>query len=228
MDVTLEAIGQFLFDLTVYEINGLLTVVYFVGSQRTMILSLLCAAGVGLIFDVLAQRLAATAPARQGQRAPVNISRHHQLLTGACALAWLIAGSLFPTPVPQLGAAMWVLFVVGLLAMPAEQAAILWRSKVAILSYCGVLMAFRVLSAWTMAADAREWARVVGTVAEAQRIVGANRSLMLTIASYVAWFGIPAGYVVYIFQRVTTHPMSLRNPFARANEIAYQVRHRPD
>jgi hypothetical protein len=65
-------------------------------------------------------------------------------------------------------------------------------------------------------------------VEEAQRIVGANRGLLLTIASYVAWFGIPAGYASYVFQRVTTHPMSLRNPFARANEIVCQIRHRPD
>ena len=123
---------------------------------------------------------------------------------------------------------MWVLFVAGLLLMPAEQAAILWRSKVAILSYCGLLVAFRILSAWTLAADARDWARIVGTVDEAQRIVGANRSLLLTIASYVAWFGIPVGYGAYLFQRVTAHPMSLRNPFARASEIAYQIRHRPE
>jgi hypothetical protein len=65
-------------------------------------------------------------------------------------------------------------------------------------------------------------------VDEAQRIVGANRSLILTIASYVAWFGVPAGYAAYLFQRVTAHPMSLRNPLARASEIVYQIRYRPD
>lgn len=227
---TLTLIGRLLLDLAIYVTNGVLLVGYFIGTQVTMILSLLCAATVALIFDVLVQRLAATAPARQGKKAPLDakVSRHHQLLTGVCALAWLIAGSLFPTPVPQLGAAMWALFVVGLLLMPAEQAAILWRSKVAILSYCGLLVAFRVVSAWTLAADAREWARIAGSVDEAQRIVGANRSLLLTIASYVAWFGIPAGYAAYLFQRVTAHPMSLRNPPARANEIAHQIRYRPE
>jgi hypothetical protein len=225
---TLEIAGSFLLDAGLYVLNGGLVVVYFLAGQATMIVSLLCAGVVGLVFDVLAQRLAAAAPARQGQIAPANVSRHHQLLTLACVLSWLVAGSLFPTPVPQLGTAMWALFVVGLLLVPAEQAAILWRSKVAILSYCGLLLAFRIGAAWTLAADAREWARVVGTVDEAQRIVGANRSLILTIASYVAWFGVPAGYAVYLFQRVTTHPMSLRNPLARASEIVYQIRYRPD
>jgi len=225
---TLELIGSTLLDLAVYVLNGALVVAYFLAGQATMIVSLLCASVVGLVFDVLAQRLAAAAPARQGQTAPVNVSRHHQLLTLACVLSWLVAGSLFPTPVPQLGTAMWALFVVGLLLVPAEQAALLWRSKVAILSYCGLLLAFRIGAAWTLAADAREWARVVGTVDEAQRIVGANRSLILTIVSYVAWFGVPAGYAVYLFQRVTAHPMSLRNPLSRASEIVYQIRYRPD
>jgi hypothetical protein len=225
---TLEIAGSFLLDAGLYVLNGGLVVVYFLAGQVTMIVSLLCAGVVGLVFDVLAQRLAAATPARQGQKAPTNVSRHHQLLTLACVLSWLVAGSLFPTPVPQLGTAMWALFVVGLLLVPAEQTAILWRSKVAILSYCGLLLAFRIGAAWTLAADAREWARVVGTVDEAQRIVGANRSLILTIASYVAWFGVPAGYAVYLFQRVTAHPMSLRNPLARASEIVYQIRYRPD
>jgi len=225
---TLETVGRVLLDAGVYVTNGLLVVVYFVAAQVTMILSLLCAAAVGLVFDVLAQRLAAAAPARQGRKAPAKVSRYHQLLTLTCICAWLVVGSLFPTPVPQLGTVMWVLTVLVLLLVPAEQTAILWRSKVAILSYCGLLLAFRILAAWTLAADAREWARIVGTVDEAQRIVGANRSLLLTIASYVAWFGIPAGYVVYLFQRVTAHPMSLRNPLARASEIVYQIRYRPE
>lgn len=220
MDLSLEAVGRVIRNLVLYEANGLLAIAYFVASQVTMIVSLVCAAAMGLVFDVVVQRLAAAAPARQGQSAPVTISRHHQILTSVCAGAWLVIGSLFPTPVPQLGTAMWLLSVVALLLMPAEQAPILWRSKVAILSYCGILLAFRIASAWTMAADAREWARVIGTVEEAQRIVGSNRGIILTIASYVAWFGMPAAYASYVFQRVTTHPMSLRNPFARANEMS--------
>jgi hypothetical protein len=59
---------------------------------------------------------------------------------------------------------------------------------------------------------------------EAQRVVASSRGLVLTIASYVSWFAIPAGYVVYLFQKATTHPMSLRNPLARASEVAWQIR----
>jgi len=227
MDV-LEAAGRFLFDLLIYLVNGLLAVVYLAADRWPLLIGLPCGVVVGLMFDVSAQGLAAAAPARQGQKPHLEMARHHQVLTGAALLGWLVVGSLFPTPVPQLGAVMWVLFVAALLLMPAEQAAILWRSKVAILSYCGVLMAFRVVAAWTLAADPREWAAVVGTMGEAQQVVASGRGLVLTIASYVSWFAIPAAYVVYLFQRATTHPMSLRDPLARAGEIVYQIRQRPD
>jgi hypothetical protein len=151
----LDTIWQTIQNLTIYVINGVLVVFYFILGQGTMIVSLLCAAIVGLIFDVIAQRLAAAAPSRQGRTAPANISRHHQLLTLVCGISWLIAGSLFPTPVPQLGTAMWILFVVALFLVPAEQQAILWRSKVGVISYCLLLVGFRIAAAWTLAADAR-------------------------------------------------------------------------
>lgn len=225
---TLIAVGRFLLDLALYLVNGLLEIVYQIAEHWAVLVGLLCGLAVLLVFDVLAQRLAAAAPARQGQKAPVQVARHHQLLSAVTILAWLVVGLAFPTPVPQLGAAMWLLTVLALLLIPAEQVSILWRSKVAILAYCGLLVAFRIVAAWTLAADPREWASIVGTVGEAQRVVASSRGLVLTIASYVSWFAIPAGYVVYLFQKATTHPMSLRNPLARANEIAWQIRQRPD
>jgi hypothetical protein len=225
---TLQAVGHFLLDLLIYLVNGLLEVLYQIVDHWAVLAGLLCGLAVLLIFDVLTQRLAATAPARQGQKPHLQVSRHHQLLSGITILAWLVVGLAFPTPVPQLGAAMWGLTILALLLMPAEQVSILWRSKVAILSYCGLLVAFRVVAAWTLAADPREWASIVGTMGEAQRVVASSRGLVLTIASYVSWFAIPAGYVVYLFQKATTHPMSLRNPLARASEVAWQIRQRPD
>lgn len=227
MDV-LETIALFLRDLAIYGLNGLLAVVYLLADRWSLVISLLCGLAVLLVFDVLAQRLAATAPARLGQQPHLSVSRNHQVLTGVTTALWLVVGALFPTPVPQLGAVMWFLFVVALVLMPAEQTAILWRSKVAILSYCGLLVAFRLVAAWTLAADPREWAAVVGTMGEAQRVVASSRGLILTIASYATWYVVPTGYVVYLFQRMTTHPMSLRDPRARAHEIVRQLRQRPD
>lgn len=227
MDILLVA-GRFLLDLAIYMANGVLAIVYFIAERWTLLLSLLCGIAILLGFDVLIQRIAAAAPARQGRQAPVQIARHHQALTGVTILAWLIAGSLFPTPVPQMGTAMWLLTVLALLVMPTARPEVLWRGKTAILAYAGTLIAFKIVASWALAADPREWAAIVGTVEEAQTIVARSRGILLTIASYVSWFGIPVGYAGYLVQRMTVHPMNLRDPLARAGEILYQIRQRPD
>lgn len=224
----LSAAGRFLLDLVIYVVNGLLVIVYFIADRWTLLISLLCGLVILLGFDVLVQRIAAAAPTRQGQRAPAQIARHHQVLTGATILAWLVAGSLFPTPVPQMGTIMWLLTVLALLVMPAVRHEVLWRGKTAILAYAVVLMMFKVVAAWALAADPREWATIVGTVEEAQAIIARGRGILLTIAAYLSWFGVPAGYAGYLVQRMTVHPMNLRDPLARAGEILYRIRQRPD
>lgn len=224
MDV-LEAAARGALDLGIYLVNGALAVLYALAARWLTLVSLLCGLIVLLRFDVESQRLMSEAPERQGQKAPQRPRRYPQALTGAALLAWLVMGSLFPTPVPQLGTAMWVLFVLALALAPQEREALLWRSKTMLLSFCGVLLGYRILAAWTMAADPREWAQVVGTVGEAQRVVASSRGLVMSIASYAAWFAVPVGYAVYLAQRFTVHPISLE-PRKELYEIAEQLRRR--
>lgn len=227
MDEVLLAAERFLVDLGVYLVNGVLTILYFLVERWTLLVSLLCGL-VMLAFDRLIQRIAAAAPARHGKPVSAPIYRHYQAVTVAAILAWLVMGSLFPTPVPQLGTAMWLLSVLALILLPVERYEILWRSKAAILAYAGVLLAFRLVAGWALAADARDWAAIIGSLEDARSIVARSRGTLLTIASYVSWFGVPAGYAAWLVQRLTVHPMSLRDPLARASEILHQIRQRPD
>ena len=227
MNILLAA-GTFLLDLVIYALNGLLAIVYFLAERWTLLISLFCSLVILLGFDNLVQRVAAAAPIRQGQPALAQVSRHYQVLTGATVLAWIVAGSLFPTPVPQMGTAMWLLTVLALLLMPTARYEVLWRGKTAILAYSAMLIGFKIVASWALAADPRDWADIVGTIEEAQTIVARSRGILLTIASYVSWFGIPAGYAGYLVQRMTVHPINLRDPFARTGEILHQLRQRPD
>lgn len=212
--------------MLIYMVNGLLELLYQIVEHWAVLISLACGLVVLLVFDRVIQNLEIAAPSRQGQRPPTRPSRKHQVLTGVALAFWLLVGLSFPTPVPQLGAAMWFLFVTALLLIPTEQVNTLWRSKTAILTYCCVLVAFRLVAVWTLAADPREWARIVGTVGEAQRVVASGRSIVLSIASYASWFAVPGAYAIYVFQKLSAHP--LINPLARAGEIAWLIRQRPD
>lgn len=219
-------IGRFLLDVLIVLVNGLLEVLYQATEHWAALISLVCGLAVLLAFDRAIQNLEVAAPSRQGQKPSSRPSRRHQIFTGAILLFWLVISLSFPTPVPQLGAAMWILFVLALLLMPSEQYNTLWRSKMAILSYCALLVGFRIVAAWTLAADPREWARIIGTVGEAQRVVASGRSIVLSIASYASWFAVPGAYAMYVFQKLMAHPMA--NPLARASEIVWLIRQRPD
>jgi hypothetical protein len=224
----LLSIGRFLLNLLIYVLNGFLATVYFLVDHWTLLISLFCGSVVLLVFDRLVQQIAASAPTRQGQRPPVRVSRNHQILTAVAAAIWLIAGSVFPTPVPQLGTVMWLATVAALVLLPADQYDVLWRGKMAVIAYSLVLLGFKVFAVWSLHTDPRDWAIIIGSVEEAQRVVASSRGVLLSIASYVSWFAIPAGYLVYLFQRLSVHPMSLRDPLARAGEILYLIRQRPD
>jgi len=138
----------------------------------------------------------------------------------------LVAGALYPTPVPWLGTAMWLLTVLALLLMPAERPPILWRCKAFIISYALLLLGFRWYLAVVSSATPQQWAAVVGTSGDAQRVIAGNRSLFITIGSWAAWFVLPSAHALYVVQRVAANPMSLVNPAQSAAQIVEAIRTR--
>ena len=227
MDI-LTSVSQGLLDGLVLLANGFLLVLYFLAGRLPLILSLGCALLVALVFDPQAQEWTQFMPGRTlrpGVDQP-QPQRQHQVLTGAAALFWMVASSLFPSPVPWLGLLMWVLTVAGLLLLPAERVSLLWRGKTFISVYSLALLAFRGYLALLGAASPEAWAAVMGSSAEAQRVLASNRGLLTTIGFWVACFALPAAQVVYLVQRLTTHPLSLLGPRMRPADIVQAIRTR--
>jgi len=223
----LDAIGNFILDWVVYTANGFLIMVYWLVDHLGILVSLACAVLVIAFFDAYIQRLAAHMPgSRMRQKVPLRPNRNHQILTAVTAGLWTLAAALFPIPVPWLGAAMWLLFVVLLLLLPAEQLQTLWRSKTAILGYTLALLGFRWYLSLSAQASPQEWAALYGTAGEAQRVIASTRGLFLTVGTWVIWFAMPVAYAGYAVQRLTTHSMSLADPRATAAQIVEAIRTR--
>ena len=228
MEEMLTLIGQGILDCIIYLINGFLLALYFIIGQLPLLLSLACAALVALYFDPQAQRRTQFMPGRglrPAARAPETM-RHHQLLTVVTAALWIVASSLFPSPVPWLGLAMWALTVAGLALLPAERVSLLWRCKTFILIYSFVLFAFRGYLALLGRVTPEAWAAVVGSSAEAQRVLAQNRGLFTTIGFWVSCFALPGAQAAYLVQRLTVHPMSLLGPRMWPAEILDAIRTR--
>ena len=227
MDI-LTAIGQWLLDGLILIVNGFLLVLYSLAGQLPLLLSLGCALLVALVFDPQAQQWTQFMPGRASRPGAdtTPAMRQHQLVTGVAALLWTVASSLYPSPVPWLGLLMWLLTVVGLLLLPAERVSLLWRGKTFIAVYALALLAFRAYLALLGRASPQAWAAVMGSSAEAERVLATNRGLLTTIGFWVSCFALPAAQVVYLVQRLTTHPMSLLGPRLRPADIVRAIRTR--
>jgi len=227
MDI-LTSLAQGLVDMLVLLANGFLLVLYALAGQLPLLLSLGCALLVALVFDPQTQDWSQFMPGRDLRPAtePSQPRRQQQVLTGAAALAWIVASSLFPSPVPWLGLLMWLTTVAGLLLLPAERVSLLWRGKTFVAVYSLALLGFRGYLALLGAASPEAWAVVMGSSAEAQRVLASNRGLLTTIGFWVTCFALPAAQVVYLVQRLTTHPLSLLGPRMRPADIVRAIRTR--
>ncbi len=221
--------GRLLLDLLVYLINGYLLMLYSLCDALPLLVSLGCAALVARVFDRQVEARAAMMPRRaHGMRAPATPNRHHEVLTALIAGFWVVAQALYPNPVPWLGAAMWGLTIVGAALLPAERPALLWRGKTFILSYALALIGFRLYLLLAASATPQEWARLLGTVGEAERIIAGNLGLVTTLGAWATWFVIPFAHALYLAQRLLVNPLSLIDPRATAGEIVAAIRARSD
>ena len=224
----LESAANFILNWLILFANGLLVIIYWLAGAFPHVLSLGCIGAVFGYFDPYCQAKSAHAPVRPGRRRDLKPSRAMQVFTAVCGGLWLIGGSLFPSPVPWIGLGMWVSMILAALMMPAEREDVLWRGKGFILIYSIALVGLRLFLSWFTRVSPYEWARVLGSVEEAQLILGQNRGLIATIGTWVVWFALPLPHFSYIIQRFLINPVSLVNPLGEAREIVRYIRERPD
>ncbi|MDW8029260.1 MAG: hypothetical protein RMK94_12810 [Armatimonadota bacterium] len=191
-------------------------------------LAVLALAGVwvGLVERGL-MAAAAFSPPRGGVPSPRRpVSPAPMLLGGLAGLLSAAASALYPTPIPELMAAMWAGALLLVLVMPSGRWESVPGARLFLLGYALMLLAFRPFAAWTEAADPYAWAAVFGSTGEAREAMARGRSLVLTIFTWLAWFGVPGGFAVWAFNRLAALGFSLADPRATAAEIARQIRSR--
>ncbi|CAG0972508.1 hypothetical protein ARNL5_01802 [Anaerolineae bacterium] len=222
----MDEVGQVMRDAGVYVINGGLSVSYFLFDHLALLIAIACAAIVICLFDRWLIDLATSTPARQGRAAPRRAVSRPYARTVITLGMWLIAASLYPAPVPELGAAMWLAAVVAVLLLPTERASVLGACKNLILTYALMLLGFLWYVNTTAQASAREWAAIIGGVGEAQQTLAQNQNLIMTIGTIgITWSG-PVAAAIYLWGRLKTHLDSLAAPWQSMAEIVRDIRTR--
>ena len=228
MSGLLSSAWAFLVHLGIYALNGGLFSLYQLWWNLDKLVTLGAVALVVLYFDPEVQHKATFTPRRYGREgsATVQGSRVAQAITVATAVLWFAAAFATEPPIPVIGTVMWLAMIAGLLIMPQEREAILWRCKSTILIYALAAIGFRLYLWQINALSPEDWARIVGSTGDAQAIIAQNRGMFATVASWFLWFLAPLGYLSLLVQRFTVNPMAMVSPLRSAAEIIRDIRTR--
>ncbi len=228
MNTWLVTISKFLVHLGIYVLNGGLFTAYQLWWNLDKLITLGAVLLTACYFDPQVQHKATFVPRRYGREgsARAHGSRVAQTVTAATALLWFAAALLTEPPVPVIGAVMWLAMIAGLLVMPQEREAILWRCKSSILIYALAAIGFRLYLWQINALLPEDWARIVGSTGDAQEIIAQNRGMFTTVASWFLWFLAPLAYLSLLVQRFTVNPVAMVSPLRSVSDIWRDIRTR--
>jgi hypothetical protein len=214
--------------LGIYALNGGLFSLYQLWWNLDKLITLGAVLLVALCFDPEVQHKATFTPRRYGRRASAagGAFGAAQAMTVATAVLWFAAAFATEPPIPVIGTTMWLAMIAGLLIMPQEREAILWRCKSTILIYALAAFGFRLYLWQINALSPQDWARIVGSTGDAQAIIEQNRGMFATVASWFLWLLAPLGYLSLLVQRFTVNPMAIVSPLRSAAEVIRDIRTR--
>lgn len=209
----MEQLTDKLYLVLMYELNGLLYMLYWVVGHLALLGALFCALLVSLVYDRQGQELAYAQPGRWG-RVGITVEsiaqRRMQLYTAFIFAAYLAGMMIFPEPVPFLGLAMWGSTVLALWMLPSEREPLLFRCKGFIVTYALLLIAFKIYLSQIHGAPVGEWAQALGqSSSETAEILARNAAIFTFVGMFACWFAVPFAHVSYVVQRLLINPESL-------------------
>ncbi|MBN1283963.1 MAG: hypothetical protein JXB47_01050 [Anaerolineae bacterium] len=189
-------------DTGVLIVNGFLYVAYFLSARLLTLVAL----GVGLFIawrydrEVIQRVGGRTRRYGRGEMlAAAAIPRWHSSLAIA---AWSAASLIAPTAIePAIGAALWLAFLAGLVAIPAERSAVLFRCKMLIVGYAALVLVFRLIMGVDLSGGAA-LAAVTGQMpSDANELFTSVKWSILPYLALMTWVIYPAGFIIALWQR---------------------------
>ncbi|MBA4363869.1 MAG: hypothetical protein C0411_24515, partial [Pseudomonas sp.] len=141
-------------------------------------------------------------------------------------LVWLAVAGISQFPVPVIGAGMWWVGLVAIIAVSEERFNQLWWVKTGVLLYAVLVVLLRLgLLALQMTSPAA-WSSVMGGSAEAQIALASTRNSVGMIGMLIIFVMYPVGYAGMLFNRYLRNPKPLYNMFTEAGDVIRNLRTR--
>lgn len=217
-------IDQVALSLLTYWVNGILATIYWIMWNFSDVVSIAAACIIVFWVDPFIQNRATSRIRRYGRGEVQTGSPASQYLTIFTIIVWVIVSQLNPQPIPFIGMVMWIIALIGILAVSEQRFNQLWWAKAGILSYAAIVVLLRV---WTTAfsfTNAADWASFAGTSADAQVVLQNTRSNVVTLAMLFEFFIYPLGYAGLLLNKLVRNPKPLFSVFTEPGEVLRRLR----
>jgi hypothetical protein len=220
------SLADFLLALPVWFLNGLLVVLYWLAGHLPEAVSLLAGLAVAFGIDPYIHARASERPRRYERGGVQTASPSATYFTLAVLFIWLVASISSRFPIPVIGAAMWVIGLLAILAVSEERFNQLWWVKTGLLTYAGLVFLLRFGLPTLEKTSPAAWASVVGSSADAQVILTQTRGNVAMIGMLFVFVMYPIGYSAMLINRFLRNPKPLYNLWAEAGDVLRHLRTR--
>jgi hypothetical protein len=220
-----QAVADTLIDTLIITANGALAILYWLVDHLFAVLAWPIAGAVMLFLDRPAH---ARPKRRRDGRSIQKTSLAPYLSTLLLAIAWSFVALAIPTPIPQIGLAMWMITLVLPLSDPEERdtdliATLRWFLWI----YTVICIAFfLLLKAQLSPRAAIAWAQLLAQPGGGEAMEASVLSSAVPWATMILWVVYPMAFGFYVAERIKMHRRSRRNPLATIRQRISQLRTR--
>jgi hypothetical protein len=220
------SLSELLLAIPVWWVNGLLAMLYWSISHMAEFIALLAGAAILVGIDPVVQHRASERPRRHERGGVQTTMPNAQYFTLATLLTWVLVSLSSRFPVPLIGACLWWIGLLGILAVPEERYNQLWWAKTGILVYAGMVLALRFGLVVLNQVSPADWAAIVGSRADAQVVLSSTRGNIATIGMLFVFVLYPLGYSGLLLNRFLRNPKPLFNIGLEAGDVIQRLRTR--
>jgi hypothetical protein len=149
-----------------------------------------------------------------------------QYFTLATMFTWLLVSLISRFPIPLIGAWMWWVGLLSIMAVTEERHNQLWWSKSGILIYAGLVLALRLALTVFNQVSPADWAGLLGSRSDAQVVLTSTRGNLATIGMLFVMVLYPVGYTSLLLNRFLRNPKPIYNVGLEAGDVIRRLRTR--
>jgi hypothetical protein len=211
----------------IYSVNGFLVILYFAIEHLPLVLSWIAGLGVLILLDTEVAEAPGHRPLRYGRGQIRRESITHYLYTPTLLVLWTLVALKAPSPIPWIGALMWLSLLLVPLCIPLERPHLVSRLKWLLATYTIMVGAFILLLSFQLSPEANAaWSKYLHQPGSGEIVYRAILSSVVPYALLMLWIIAPMMFFGYIIQRFAIQSKTIVAPWMTVEQRIRELRTR--